>query len=119
MNMRKKSNYVYTPMYDIDLEMYDGEHYYIIGTFEPEMHGKIMLVGDEIPLYSATERLTIGLKDEDVPWIELPDGDVKLDITDGLLEFKRNGKVIFSTFRHHIKKSTTNLPKTFAKAEGK
>lgn len=109
--------YIYTPMYDIDIEMKDGEVYTIIGRFEPTIIGKIRLVGDEIPLYTLEEREKMGMANKDCVWIEMPYGDIRLEIKDGLVSFKKNDKIIFQTYRHFIKKCTTNLPETFASLE--
>ena len=114
-----KRNYVETPVYEMMFEMTDGEVYYLYGNFEPKIQGKIMLVGDCIPLYSRKECDRIGLDYNKVPWIDMPYGDYTCEYYSGLVAIKKDDKIVLMFYRNHLKRCVTQLPKRIDIAEQK
>lgn len=105
-----KRDYVDEPLYEIMFEMQDGELYYLYGKFAPHKVGKSIVLGEAIPLYTASECDRIGMKYEDVPWIDLPFGDFTAEYEGGLVTIKKGDLAVLMFYRTQLKRCVTNLP---------
>lgn len=102
------------PLYELHITMNNGDDFYFFGKFQPKIIGKIKMIGDCIPLYSKRECDRIGTTLDDIPWIDLPYGDLTCDIKDGLVTINKGDNCIFMAYRNMIKSSVTILPEEFA-----
>ena len=103
------SEYIYTDEYEICLELKNDETIYIVGEARPIIRGKCRLIGDCFPLYSREERERRGLSLEEIPWIDLPYGDLSLDLSGGFVTLRRGQEIVFMDIRDNIKNSVTSV----------
>lgn len=105
-----KRNYVDEPIYEMIFEMTDGAVYYLYGKFKPQRMAKSVILGEAIPLYTASECNRIGMRYEDVPWIDLPFGDFTAEYEGGLVSIKKGDIPVLMFYRTQLKRCVTNLP---------
>lgn len=102
------------PLYELHIVTNNDDDFYFYGLFQPRVVGKIKMIGDCIPLYSKSECDRIGTTLDDIPWIDLPYGDLTCDIKDGLVTINKGDDCLFMAYRNMIKYATTTLPEEFS-----
>ena len=93
--------------FEIRIELISGEVVSIEGIAQPRYKGKVTLVGDCTPLYSKEERERRRFSLDEIPWINLPYGDLELDLSGGFVTIRRENEIVFMEMRDRIKKTVT------------
>ena len=103
------SIYLHKNEYEICIELKNDETIFIIGEAMPKTRGTCKMIGECFPLYSREERERRGLSLEEIPWIDLPYGDLSLDLSGGFVTIRRGQEIVFMDMRDNIKKSETSV----------
>ena len=93
--------------FEIQIELRNGEISAIMGKAMPKYKGTSTLIGECIPLYSGDEAERRGMRFEEIPWIEVPFGDLECELSGGFVTLRRGKEIIFMEMRDQIKKSVT------------